>query len=199
MPRVTQEHLDSRRRQILDAARTCFIENGFHATSMQDILKASRLSAGAVYRYFPSKESIVAAIADESLAELTAAIDAMTAIEPPPPLEVAAERLTRMVLRLEKERGFARILVQLWGESMRNPQVKEQIMAIITAARERFSQLVLAHQRAGTLDPDIPAEDITATLASLFPGFVLQHVLVGDVRPETFRNGVRAIVGSAAS
>ncbi|HVX43827.1 MAG TPA: TetR/AcrR family transcriptional regulator [Mycobacteriales bacterium] len=199
MPRVTQEHLDSRRRQILDAARSCFIENGFHATSMQDILKASELSAGAVYRYFPSKESIVAAIAADSLSELTSAIEAMAAVEPPPPLEVTAERLTRMVLRLEKETGFARIVVQLWGEAVRNPRVKDEITGIITGARERFSQLIQAHQRAGTLNPDIPAADITATLVSLFPGFVLQHVLIGDVRPETFRNGVRAIVGSAVS
>lgn len=199
MPRVTQEHLDSRRKQILDAARKCFIEDGFHATSMQDILKGSGLSAGAVYRYFPSKEAIILAIAHDSLAEMTAAIDVMTAHDPPPPLEVAVEALTGMVLRMEKERDFARIIIQLWSESVRNPAIKEQIVAIIKAARGRFSDLVRAHQRNGTISKHIPAEDITATLASVFPGFILQHVLVGDVTPEAFRNGVRALVGGATA
>ena len=64
MPRVTQEHLDARRRQILDAARRRFIKNGFHATSMQDVLTEADLSAGAVYRYFASKSDLYAEAMD---------------------------------------------------------------------------------------------------------------------------------------
>jgi TetR/AcrR family transcriptional regulator, transcriptional repressor of aconitase len=70
MPSVSQEHLDARRRQILDAARRCFVRNGFHATSMQDVLAEANLSAGAVYRYFRGKDEIIAAIAGEALAEM---------------------------------------------------------------------------------------------------------------------------------
>src|SRR3954470_18901979 len=61
MPRVSEEHLERRRRQILDAARRCFVRKGVHETSMQDIFAESGLSAGAVYRYFKSKNEIVAA------------------------------------------------------------------------------------------------------------------------------------------
>lgn len=39
MPKVGEEHLANRRRQILDAAANCFARNGFHRTSMQDIVK----------------------------------------------------------------------------------------------------------------------------------------------------------------
>ncbi len=49
MPRVTLEHTAARRIQILEAARVCFIRDGFHATSMQDIQRESGLSAGAIY------------------------------------------------------------------------------------------------------------------------------------------------------
>ena len=55
MPRVSDEHLAARRQQILDAARACFLRNGFHATSMQDVIGEAGLSVGAVYRYFKSK------------------------------------------------------------------------------------------------------------------------------------------------
>jgi TetR/AcrR family transcriptional regulator, transcriptional repressor of aconitase len=45
---------------------------------MQDIFDASGLSAGAVYRYFPSKDSLIKAIAVNVLNEvLTPAIDAV--------------------------------------------------------------------------------------------------------------------------
>jgi TetR/AcrR family transcriptional regulator, transcriptional repressor of aconitase len=86
MPRVSQEHLDARRRQIIDAARRCFVRNGFHATSMQDVLAEARLSAGAVYRYFPGKDDIIAAIADDALAEISQAVQRVLDTDPAPPL-----------------------------------------------------------------------------------------------------------------
>ena len=59
MPRVSDEYLEQRRRQILDAAQRCFARKGFHETSMQDVFRESGLSAGAVYRYFKSKNELV--------------------------------------------------------------------------------------------------------------------------------------------
>ena len=64
MPKVSEAHLAARRQQILDAALACFDRDGFHGASMQDIFEESGMSAGAVYRYFSSKEDIVEAIAE---------------------------------------------------------------------------------------------------------------------------------------
>src|SRR3954469_7642928 len=67
VPKISAEHREARREEILGAARRRFACEGFHATSMQDILAESGLSAGAVYRYFNGKSDIVAAIAGESM------------------------------------------------------------------------------------------------------------------------------------
>ena len=61
MPKVTEAHLEARHQQILNTAGACFSRQGFHQTSMQDICRAAELSPGAVYRYFSSKEDIIAA------------------------------------------------------------------------------------------------------------------------------------------
>jgi AcrR family transcriptional regulator len=74
MPRVSQSYLEARRRQIMEAAITCFAREGFHRATMQDIVAETGLSAGAIYRYFPSKEDIVAAIAAEHHAAEAAAL-----------------------------------------------------------------------------------------------------------------------------
>ena len=66
MPKVSQSHLDARRQQIIDAARTRFASHGFARTSMPDLGKASGLSIGAIYRYFASKDEIVTAICEEA-------------------------------------------------------------------------------------------------------------------------------------
>jgi hypothetical protein len=47
MPKVSKEHLERRRQQILEAATECFARQGLHGTSMQDIFDASGLSAGS--------------------------------------------------------------------------------------------------------------------------------------------------------
>jgi TetR/AcrR family transcriptional regulator, transcriptional repressor of aconitase len=62
MPKVSQQYRDARREHILNSARRCFMRDGFHATSMQDLVAEAGLSAGAVYRYFASKDEMIVAI-----------------------------------------------------------------------------------------------------------------------------------------
>ena len=56
------QHQTDRRATILDAAEHCFSRSGFHQTSMSDICQAAGMSPGNLYRYFPSKEAIIAGI-----------------------------------------------------------------------------------------------------------------------------------------
>jgi AcrR family transcriptional regulator len=64
MPKVSLEHEQMRRQQILDAALACFSRRGYHSTSMEDIAREAGLSIGALYTYFSSKEDLFFALAD---------------------------------------------------------------------------------------------------------------------------------------
>ncbi|HXL92366.1 MAG TPA: helix-turn-helix domain-containing protein [Streptosporangiaceae bacterium] len=57
-----------RRREILDAARTLFAERGFHATTTRDLAAAADINDALIYRYFPDKQAILAALVDEAVA-----------------------------------------------------------------------------------------------------------------------------------
>jgi AcrR family transcriptional regulator len=70
------ELAERRRRQILEAARTCFRRRGFHQASMAEICAEARLSPGALYRYFPSKTEIIVAIGQEERLSLSAHLGA---------------------------------------------------------------------------------------------------------------------------
>ena len=66
MARTRNDELHKRRRmQVLRAAADGFARKGIHQTTMQEICEASGISAGALYRYFPTKESIIVAFAEE--------------------------------------------------------------------------------------------------------------------------------------
>ena len=67
MPRLTDATKAARRAQIIEAAISCFLENGYTNTSMSDIIKASGLSSGSIYSHFTGKEDILITAINERL------------------------------------------------------------------------------------------------------------------------------------
>lgn len=65
---------DATRRRLLDRALALFEDRGVEATTMRDIARAAKLSLGAAYYYFPSKEALVFAYYEDSQAQLEAAL-----------------------------------------------------------------------------------------------------------------------------
>ena len=61
----------ARRREILDAAKTCFLKFGYGKTSLDDIARESGLSRPLLYRKFANKEAIFAALYPEVVRSLT--------------------------------------------------------------------------------------------------------------------------------
>src|SRR5215212_3411144 len=64
MPKISAAHEQQRRDQILTAAMACFARQGYHATSMDDVVRESGLSVGAIYSYFPSKEDLFLSLSE---------------------------------------------------------------------------------------------------------------------------------------
>jgi AcrR family transcriptional regulator len=59
-----------RRREVLDCAVKLFAEKGFDGTSINDIAAMTTLKKPSLYHYFPSKQSILAAVLEDAMAEL---------------------------------------------------------------------------------------------------------------------------------
>ena len=65
-----QALVEQRRRQIVDAAVTLFIENGFHKTTTRQIAQASGISIGSLYEYIVTKEDVLYLVCDAIHAEI---------------------------------------------------------------------------------------------------------------------------------
>jgi TetR/AcrR family transcriptional regulator, repressor for uid operon len=72
MRRANAQLQSDRRDEILAAAQRCFVRSGFHGASMQEICAEAGMSPGNLYRYFPSKEALIAGIAERDRAEVGA-------------------------------------------------------------------------------------------------------------------------------
>ena len=180
MPKVSPEHLEARRQQILAAALTCFDRAGFHRTSMQDVVAEAALSTGAVYRYFSSKEEIIEALAEQRHAKEAALIDEALHIEGP---QAALHRLADLYFEWlvdPDEQRRRRLGVQIWAEAVHN----ERLRAVVQAGADQRRLLVELLERAkrqGLLDPAADPEAMTRVYLALLQGFLIQQAWQPDL------------------
>ncbi|MEV6274900.1 TetR/AcrR family transcriptional regulator [Nocardia sp. NPDC051832] len=194
MPRVSEEHLERRKQQILDAAQVCFARKGFAVTSMQDIFAESGLSAGAVYRYFKSKNEIIAALAFEAMAGLRSLMGELVHSDPlPTPAEVVATLAERIVDQSDPV-GRIRLAPQVWALAVVDEETAVFVREAVHTMRGRWEEYAERMRAQGWLPADADTPAVAAALISLLPGFILQHLIVGDLTPEMLARGVRALM-----
>jgi AcrR family transcriptional regulator len=74
MPRVVK-HPDVRRAELLDRAAGLFLRHGYDNVSLNDLIADAGVSKGAFYHWFPSKDALIAALAERSAREAFAGVE----------------------------------------------------------------------------------------------------------------------------
>jgi AcrR family transcriptional regulator len=163
VPKFTRRPTD-RPDEILDSALKHFATEGFATASMEAIAGDAGVTAGTIYRYFPSKDSLVEALVDRSVdaswsrgREIADAYGSRTA------REILELLLNRWVAHLDRP-ASAQLLMVIVREAPRFPKVSkkyvEQLIAVGCLALER----ALRH---GIDRGEFPLLDIGATARSL--------------------------------
>jgi AcrR family transcriptional regulator len=168
---------EARQQQIIDAAAACFARRGFHQTTMQDICKEARLSPGSVYRYFRSKEDIIAAMVEEELNESVALLEAVRqsddAIDD-------LQKLTHDALVYLNEPDVPTLHVELNAEAARNPQVAELVRRSDQMSVEALAETIRQAQARQLIDPALDSHAAAEVLISLIDGLTMRKSLFPD-------------------
>lgn len=189
--------MERRRRQILDAARVCFIRKGIHETSMQDIFAEAGLSAGAVYRYYKSKNEIIEANISTVVGDLHTFFRGLADSDPLLPVDELVERLATKIVSLSGENGPIRLALDAWALAMHDPEIAAHIAGTITGIRGTWTHYLRRLVDAGLLPPGTDVVAAGKTMFAILPGFVLQRLILKDVSPEELRRGVRTILNGS--
>ena len=188
MPKVSAQYRNERRAHILAAARRCFVRNGFHETSMQELVREAGMSSGAVYRYFPSKESMIAAIAEENLDGVVASV--RDSIQHGATVGAALASVLEYVTARHAEDGFAAIALLVWSEALRNPALAARLRDSFATATEMIAEAAEAGSSGtGPLAPQVAA----TMLICLLPGYLLQLTIRGAEAVEDIPGAIRAL------
>jgi AcrR family transcriptional regulator len=200
MPRLSDETRERRRQHILTSAWMCFSRDGFHATSIEDVIAATGMSSSAVYRYFRSKEEIIRASAEIGVARVR---DIFVALLDRQPCPTPAETLTLLVDELHRrtdhpDYDVTRLALQTWAEALRDPVLHDHARARYLDTLEHIARLAACWRDAGLIGADADTDAVAATLFSLMHGLIVMHHLVDDVSAEKLLAGV-VLLGAATT
>jgi AcrR family transcriptional regulator len=201
MPRLSTELRTQRRQHVLASAWRCFSRDGFHATSMDDIIAAAGMSSSAVYRYFRSKDELIEASAQEALTLLGGFFAGMLDTEPTPtPADVIAGLVKELANRpTGLDYDLSKIAMHSWAEALRRPEVAEQTSAFYRGVHAHLTELALRWRTAGYLTADANPEDVATVLVSLMPGLVVSQHLVDPVPADQLISGLAALGAAVAA
>lgn len=196
MPKVTEEHLEARRNQIIGAAAECFIEKGFKKTSMRDICRAAKLSPGAIYNYFSSKDKIIEAIARVSQEQHVEIIASAAGDENP------LWGVARVFFSMARDPACIQstgLSLELFAESGVNPQIAKSLTENINASIAKLGEFVRSEQGRGVINGDLDPVAVAQVLMAQFMGLNIQVFIDRKIDIDKFASVVEAILNGRFS
>jgi len=190
MPKLKPETQAARVEHILDAAEICFARSGFHACTMADICRQAKISPGAFYGHFSSKEALIKGIAERDrstfaagLAEVMNSGDLMSALNASGHHYAVDEPTHKRILCLE-----------IGAESTRNEKVGETFRSIDKFVQTSFAKLFERAKAEGKINPSLDAETLALLLMFLGDGLFWRRAIDPEFKAKTAMPAVMSLI-----
>jgi AcrR family transcriptional regulator len=181
MPKTSEAAKETRREQILSAAVRCFARRGYHATTIEDIVRETGLSRGALYLYYPSKESLYVALSERWSCGVEEAIRRRLTsnLSPKALLRLSIEVIGAHV---EEEADACRVLIEGWILSHHLPGLRVPIREQFERTKQRFQRLLAAGVAQGEFRADLMVEVQAGLILATLQGLMVRwHLSPGSV------------------
>lgn len=123
-------------RLILEAAETCFLDHGYHGTSIRDIAEAAGVSKSLLHYHFQSKEHLFLEVQVRAFNRFAAQVTAAVGEEDSPTRRGLAA-LDGLLALLRASRDFP-IQAEIWARSLTNEKVKAHVVRLREYLREKI-------------------------------------------------------------
>jgi AcrR family transcriptional regulator len=178
-PRPLRADARRNREAVLKAAKSVLARCGPEA-QMDDIARKAKVGVGTVYRHFPTKEALIAALMAERFEQITGFVEA--GLDDPDPWNGFVQSLWQGAELGAKDRAIS----GLFGERV-------AMLAEVQASTERLNraaaELIRRAQAAGAMRPDVTVEDVPVFMCG-----VMQAMHQFDRDPEAWRRHLQLVV-----
>lgn len=186
--KITKRHTDpavaeARRTQVLEAAEDCFRRKGYHAAGMAEIAKTAGMSAGHIYNYFASKETIIEAIIQQEMEEMFSIFQQFED-QPGELINVMLEGCDEGVERhLNKQQDTLQL--EMLAEAVRNQKVASLLQASDTQARAKMRRLLTGERSLVKNATDKEIDARINVIFAMFSGLLLRRTLYPELQKDT--------------
>jgi TetR/AcrR family transcriptional regulator, repressor for uid operon len=197
---------DERRERILEAAERAFAAHGFHAATMQHVAEAAGMSAGNLYRTFPSKEAIVEGLCARDQQERIANFAHLADSDS---IHAAFGAALRDHIA-SRSRQKASLIVEIWAEAQRNPAVAAMSREVDADVLRQIERMIAMAKEKGEAATSVDAASVARFVFTYVGGLLKRLALEPDFDAEaeaeralalfkSLCNGALAPAGTEAS
>ncbi|QSB16488.1 TetR/AcrR family transcriptional regulator [Natronosporangium hydrolyticum] len=176
MPRVSQDQLDARRREILTGARACFARHGYEGATVRRLEQETGLSRGAIFHHFRDKESLFLAVAEDDAAAMVATVARNGLVQ------VMRELLARA--GTTDTVGWLGTQLEVARRLRTDPAFAKRWAARSEAIAEATRDRLTRQREAGVLRDDVPIPVLAQFLQLTYDGLVLHLAMDHPPSPE---------------
>lgn len=166
--------LSERHVRILDAAERVFARAGFHAATMQDVAAEAGMSPGNLYRYFSSKDAIIAGMSERDRSQIAADFADLDPAKGP--VLEQLEALGRRHL-VGEPREKAVIALQIWAEAARDPKMAQMCAGIDGTVSDGVARAVAGAKAAGELPANLDDARFLHAIFMMADGFLCRRAV----------------------
>jgi AcrR family transcriptional regulator len=165
VPKVSEQHLETRREQILDGARRAFARHGYEGATVARLEEEIGLSRGAIFNYFPDKWALFFELAARDQHELTTLL-----------MEQGLDATIRHLV--EESPDWMAVYFEVLRRFRNNPELLEEFQRRGGEGREEQVQEWLKRLSAeGAFREDVSLEDIVLFVNVVANGVALARSL----------------------
>lgn len=161
MPKVSEEHLESRRAQILKGARSVFARYGYHGATVARLEEATGLSRGAIFHYFDDKEDLFLALGVDANSRYLEAITAGGFAE-------AIHQIAR------ESPELIAVLREIDVRLSQNEDFRRRVAASAIEQRDRLEAWFREQRKSGSVRKDIELDDLVRFAGIVVNGLALR-------------------------
>ena len=199
MARRRKEDAEKTRRRILASALSLFVRKGYERTTFNDIAARLKMTKGAVYWHFESKERLLVELVEEALAKFRRQLDEMMPtgeLTFPAVADVMIKNAMHMVVDPKSAEFFRLMKCQIKWSDDSMAKVREDLLANENRGpMSAFRNAVAADIAAGRARAEVDADEVAVVSIAIWDGLVqarIDHFLARDLE-QTLRHAYEAI------